>query len=52
MTPTGLTMDAFGDFLSDGKYAAFPGRSVAGLLVMSGIIMPLAVRRMKKQLVK
>jgi hypothetical protein len=52
MTPTGLTMDAFGDFLSDGKYAAFPGRSVAGLLVMSGIIMPLAVRRMKKQIVK
>jgi len=49
-TPTGLTMDAFGEFLAYGRHAAFPSANILGLAAMGLVAMPLAIKRMKKQL--
>jgi ABC-type multidrug transport system permease subunit len=50
-TPTGLTMDAFGEFIAYGRHAAFPLPNILGLAAMGLIAMPLAIKRMKKQLI-
>ena len=48
--PTGLMMDAIGEFYALGKQAAFPVANFVGLAVMSAALMPLAVYRMRRQI--
>jgi len=49
--PTGQAMDAIGDMMAIGPGAPFPAVNVAVLVVMTAVILPFAVRRLKVQLV-
>jgi ABC-2 type transport system permease protein len=48
--PTGLVMNAIGDFIAYGKDAAFPTLNFVGLLAMSVLLFPAGVRRLKRQI--
>lgn len=48
--PTGLMMNAMGDFIAYGKDAAFPVVNFSGLLLMTGVFFPLGIHRLKKQI--
>jgi len=49
--PTGLMMDAMGDFIALGTDAAFPRFNFMVLALMALVLMPLAIRRMHRQIV-
>ena len=49
--PTGLMMNAVGDFTAYGKDAAFPTINFLGLLAMTAVFMPLGIRRLHRQIV-
>jgi len=49
--PTGQAMDAIGEMLALGPSAPFPAVNLAVLLLMALVTMPIAVRRMRAQLV-
>lgn len=49
--PTGLMMDAMGEFIALGTDAPFPKLNLALLLTMSSVMMPIAVRRMRRQII-
>jgi ABC-type Na+ efflux pump permease subunit len=49
--PTGQAMDAIGNMMAIGPDAPFPFVNVAILVVMTAVILPIAVRRLKAQLV-
>jgi len=49
--PTGLMMNAVGDFTAYGKDAAFPTINFLGLLAMTAVFMPLGIRRLRRQIV-
>jgi len=48
--PTGLMMDAVGEFIAVGPSAMFPSLNFAILVLMSALMMPLAIRRMRRQI--
>lgn len=48
--PTGLMMDAIGEFIATGPSAPFPSLNFAILLLMSAVMMPVAIRRMRRQI--
>lgn len=49
--PTGQAMDAIGNMMAVGPGAPFPFINISILLVMTAVILPIAVRRLKAQLV-
>ncbi|MDH3196698.1 MAG: ABC transporter permease [Candidatus Krumholzibacteria bacterium] len=49
--PTGLMMDAMGEFLALGPEAPFPFLNFILLALMSAVMMPLAIHRMRRQIV-
>jgi|GEM_PF-1849261 len=49
--PTGITMDAIEEMFVRGSNAPFPAAAVALLLGMSAVMMPIAIRRMRRQIV-
>jgi ABC-type multidrug transport system permease subunit len=51
LLPTGQAMGAIADLMAVGPGAPFPVVNVTVLLAMTAVILPLAVRRMKSQLV-
>jgi hypothetical protein len=48
--PTGLMMDAITGFIATGPSAPFPSFNFAMLFLMSAVMMPLAIRRMRRQI--
>lgn len=48
--PTGLMMDAMEEFIALGPQAAFPRFNFMALAVISAVLMPLAIRRMRRQI--
>jgi len=48
--PTGVTMDALGEFIAVGPGAAFPFLNFVILMAMSAVMMPIAIRRMRRQI--
>jgi ABC-type transport system involved in cytochrome c biogenesis permease component len=48
--PTGLMMDAVGEFIAVGPTAAFPSLNFSILVLMSAVMMPIAIRRMRRQI--
>jgi ABC-2 type transport system permease protein len=50
--PTGQAMSAIGEMLAVGPAAPFPALNIAILLLMALVAMPVAVRRMRTQLVQ
>lgn len=50
--PTGLMMDALADFIALGKSAPFPTANFAGLALMGAVLLPIGVRRLRKQIIR
>ena len=51
LLPTGIAMDALDEMLVRGARMPFPAANVAGLVLWTAVLMPLAVRRIRRQLV-
>jgi ABC-2 type transport system permease protein len=49
--PTGLMMDAMGEFIALGKDAPFPRFDLMILVAMTLVLMPLAIHRMRRQII-
>lgn len=49
--PTGLMMDAMGEFIALGKDAPFPRFNLMILVAMTLVLMPLAIHRMRRQII-